>query len=376
VEARPDTGWQKAQRWVARHRQAALTSFVSLVAAASIVTGTLLVRNQRQRTFAEVRERAMLELVNHAGEQASLLQTRLLELQGEIDSLASTAALALVSTAPANERFYWVDDFSDPDRQPPDMVRVDGEPHPQSLSFGAWVPAPGADRRALRANIQRMLHLRHHRNELFQRARVLFGEAEPAASSGVLAGSGIDAFVTGLAAGVTFHLPGHAGLPAVHDPRQQPWYRLAAGHSDARWGEPYLAEDGRVVVPLSQAIRTADGRELGVTSVLLSLDYIARNLLADSGDTTARGAVLLDTHGRVLAAHGLPQAFTDGAFLRPFPEPELLRVLSERDTGYVMTTAFGRSDVLSFSTVHSLDWSVVKVAGEAEALAAVSPQMR
>lgn len=373
VEARPDTAWQKAQRAIARHRQAALTALVALVAVASIGTGALLYRNEQQRVQTEVRERAMLELVNHAAEQAALLQTRLLELQGELDSLASTAALALARTAPSSARFYWIDDFQDPARQPPDLIRVDGEPYPQSFSFGAWIPAAGVDRRAIEPTIARLQHVRHHRNELFERARVLFGDQESTAPDGALPGSGIDALMTGLAVGVTMHLPSHAGLPRVRDPRQEPWYRLAAGRTGAQWGEPYLADSGRVVVPVSQAIRTDDGHEVGVASVLLSLEYLARNLLTDAGDTTARATVLLDTQGRVIGSHGLPDAFASGAFLRPFPDPGLLRALAEKDAGYVTTSVFGQVDALSFGTVHSLDWSVIKVSAVADAIEASTP---
>jgi serine/threonine protein kinase len=374
VEARPDTVWQKAARTLARHRQRVLTGIVGLVAVMAIGAAGLLYRHEQALLTAEVREREMLELVDHVTQKGDVLQTRFLELQGEIDALASTAALALQHTVPGSARFFWADDFDVPARQPPDLVPVAGAAHPQSMTFGAWIPAPGANRAELTPLVGRLLHVRPYRNELFQRARVLLGDEQNAAAQDATAdvrGTGIDAFVIGLAAGVTLQLPGHAGLPRVFDPREAAWYRLASGKTGGHWGVPYLEADNgddRLLVPLSHAIRADDGRELGVTAMLLSLDHIVRNLVGDSPGAGVRATLLLDAEHRVVASNGVQNpvqsAGTDDGLLEVFRDPRLIDILAQRDTGYLETTVFGRPDVLAFDTIQPLGWVLVKVTSE------------
>jgi serine/threonine protein kinase len=378
VEARPDSLWQKTARTVARHRQTVLMGIVGLVALLAIGTAGLLYRHEQALLTAEARGREMLALVDHVAVKGDLLQTRFLELQGEIDALASTAALALQHTTPGDERFYWVEDFDTQARRPVDLVEAAGTTHPQSVTYGAWIPAPGASRAQVTPLVRRLVHVRPYRNELFQRARVLLGEHAGDVGQADVRGTGIDAFVLGLAAGVTLQLPGHAGLPRVLDPREAPWYRLASGHAGARWGAPYAdASSGSasLLVPLSQAIRADDGRELGVTAMLLSLDHIVRNLVGDSPGAGVRATLLLDAEHRVVASNGVlnptrPAAGGDVA-LRTFPEPALIDELARRDTGYLETSVFGQRDVLAFDTIQPIGWVLVKVTSEGTVAARV-----
>lgn len=373
IEARPDTLWQKAARRAAQHRQAMVTAFVVLIAAASLLTAALLYRHERALVAADVRERAMLVMVDHVAQRASLLQTRLLELQGEVDALASTTGLALQHGTASNDPFYWIDDFSNPARRPPDLVDADG----QSFTYGAWVPAAGANRARLVPQIRRVLNARHYRNELFDRARLLFGRDRAggdATAPADLQHSGVEVFLLGLASGVTVRLPGQAGSPHGPDPRQERWYQLASGTTAIQWGEPYALTDGEhLLLPVSQAIRADDGRELGVASLLLSLDLVIENLLRVGEHPAVRATLLLDADGRVIAAEGdLPTEAADATdlMLQPFPDPGLHEALRLRDTGYVATRAFGRDDIAAFGTVQPLGWALVKVAAEDAVLAA------
>lgn len=376
VEARPDTLWQKTARRLARHRQAALLALVGLIALASLVTAGLLYRHERALEAAAVREREILEIVDYVATRGDVLQRRLMELQGELDALTSASALALQHTTPApGARFYWVEDFSSASSRPPDLVQVDYLDEPVSLEFGAWSLAPGVPQSRIVPLIGRLVRTRHLRNELFARARVLFGAGDAGDDSAGdatlhLHDSGVQAFLIGLADGGALHLPGRSGLPPQFDPRNTPWYRLAAGRQGAHWGEPYIdAASRQLVVPVAQGIYAEDGRELGVVAVLLRLDAVIQNLLRDASDTKVRATLLLDAEGRVIASSGLlhPELAEDGSdvvTLQTFPEPALLEAIAARDTGYVESTVFGVPDVLVFDTIHPMDWVLVKVVEE------------
>lgn len=373
VDARPDTSWQKAQRYIARHRQAVLTGIVALVAVMALGFAGLMYRHERALEASAARERELLALVDHVASRGDVLQTRFLELQGEIDAMASAAALALQHAIPSAARFYWSDDFNNPARRPQGMVTVTGMPEPRSFDFGAWIPAPGTSRAAITPSIQRALHLRPYRNELFQRARVLLGQPVDGAIEATdvdLQRSGVDAFVIGLASGATMYLPGHPGLPATLDPRTTAWYRLASGRTGAQWGQPAVdtsTGDERLLVSIAQSIRADDGRELGVTAMQLSLAHIVRNLIADTAGQGVRLTLILDAQGRVLASSGQfdPQraAEDDDVVLQPFPEPALMSLLASQRSGYLETEVFGQPDVVAFDTVQPMGWILVKVTG-------------
>jgi hypothetical protein len=305
-------------------------------------------------------------LVSQVSANGDLLQTRLIELQAEIDAFSSAASLALQHTAPAPGPSYWVEDFANPSRRPPDLVEVGNGP-PRSFTDGAWASAPGVERRQLLPSVQRLLRVRPLHNDLFRRARALVGDPTGGEATS-LDGSGIESFVIGLAAGGVMHLPGHAELLREVDPRRQPWYELAVGSRDARWGAPYRDEDSAsLLVPLAHAIRDDDGRPLGVTAMLLSLDGIIRNLLGAGATSGVRATLLLDTERRVVASNGLmrPLETSSGAvLLQRFPVPALLEQLAVENVGYIESEALGQRDILAFDAIQPLGWVLVEITAD------------
>ncbi len=370
VDARPDTSWQKAARRLARHRQAALLALVSLVAIAALGSAALLYRHDRALEAAAVRERAILALVDDVSRHGDVLQARFLELQGELDALATAASIALQHTSPAAgaaAAVRWAEDFKDPARQPPGMVRVVGFDEPVSFDVPAWRLAPGIQRGQVLPAIGRLQHAQPYQRDLFARARVLFGNDD--GEAGVAHGSGVHAFVVGLAAGATLHLPGRGGVPDVH-PREASWYRLADRHAGAVWGEPGMNQASqRLVVPLAQAFRDTAGNVLGVTAMLLELDTVIQNLLRDAADVGVRATLLLDAEGRVIASSGLlhPQFAEDGSdvvTLQAFPDEALIQAVAVSDAGFVESRVFGVDDLLVFDKVLPMGWVLVKVTEE------------
>lgn len=360
--------WQKAARQLARYRHAALLFVVGLVAVAALGTAALLYRHELALEAAAERERAVLALVDDVSRHGDVLQARFLELQGELDSLATAASIALQHATPAagaSEVVRWVEDFQNPLRQPSGMVRVDGIDGPVSFEVPVWRLAPGVRRAQVMPAIARLLHAQPYQRDLFARARVLFGSDE--GDAGAAHGSGVQAFVVGLAAGATLHLPGRGGLPPV-DPRQTSWYQLAGGHAGPVWGEPTIdSGTRRMVVPLAQSIRDVNGGVLGVTAMLLELDTVIQNLLRHTTDVGVRATLLLDSQGRVIASNGLlhPQLSEDGADvvnLERFPDEALIEAMAVTDAGFVESRVFGVDDLLVFDKVLPMGWALVRVA--------------
>jgi sigma-B regulation protein RsbU (phosphoserine phosphatase) len=80
---------------------------------------------------------------------------------------------------------------------------------------------------------------------------------------------------TSLASGIHSVYPGHGGYPADFDPRQRPWYLEAVEKRGPVWSIPFVdVTTRRVVSSVSQAIRSPDGRIVGVTGIDVSVPQI------------------------------------------------------------------------------------------------------
>ncbi|HET6602755.1 MAG TPA: protein kinase [Xanthomonadaceae bacterium] len=354
VQALPDTLWQKALRYVGRHRQQVLLAVVGLVAVAAIGFALLLQRHERELLAQQQREARVRTLVDALAGQGDRLQLRLMRLQGELDALATAATHLLRHGQPADALLYWSQDYRDPAARPPDFGPQPGFAQAVSLAYGVWSHPPQVAREAVLPEAQRLYNLLPYRNELFTEARSTLGDGSGA--------SGVARFVIALESGLCVHYPGVASLAADHDSRNTVGYRNSIGHRGALWGAPYVdAESGTLLLPLSESLRTPDGAALGLASIDLSLDYIVHNLLggSDAGDGIT---VLLDAEGRVLASEQVLTggAGTDGALrLQPFPDPALVEALRDDDLGTLETEAFGDTATLAYDRIQPTGWILV-----------------
>jgi eukaryotic-like serine/threonine-protein kinase len=350
VQAMPDTLWQRAQRYVGRHRQQMLLSLVGLVAIAAMGFVLLLQQQERDLRAQQFRELRVRDLIDRVARQGDELQLRLLRLQGELDALATAAGQLLLHGAPVMERIYWDDDFVDPARVPPDFGAQPGFDFPVSLERGVWRHPADVPRAAVVDASQRLYGLRGLRNELFDEARRTFGgQSDP---------GGVAGFVIALESGLSMHYPGQAVDAAMTDVRRSEWYRASLGSRGARWGDPYAAADGAVLVPLSEPLANPDGAALGVAVMELSLDYVLHNLVA--GDDSEGVTVLLDAAGRVLATADGTGSTRAHLQLQPFEDPALLVALGERDIGAFESHAFGRPQKVVFDRIHPIGWILVR----------------
>jgi len=71
----------------------------------------------------------------------------------------------------------------------------------------------------------------------------------------------------GLASGLHCAYPGHGGYPVDYDPRRRPWYQNAAGSQGITWNIMTDAVTRQVVATMALALRTPDGRVLGVAGL-------------------------------------------------------------------------------------------------------------
>jgi HD-GYP domain-containing protein (c-di-GMP phosphodiesterase class II) len=87
---------------------------------------------------------------------------------------------------------------------------------------------------------------------------------------------------TSLESGLHSAYPGHGGYPDTFDPRQRPWYREAMEKEGPIWSVPFVDVATRTVVSsVAQAIRSPEGRIIGVTGIDVSVPSVFHGFSAE-----------------------------------------------------------------------------------------------
>ena len=374
VLARPDALWQRAQRWIVRHRQAALNAVLGVIAFAAIAIGGLLWQNQQLFKTERLREQRLLELRDAVADVGDRVQTRMLQLEGAIQNLADSVDQVNEFGRPADNRFYLLRDFRDAAKAPPDLIPSKTYGGRISLDWPVWTIPPGMDESVALPTIRKLSALQHFRRDIYLRTAAMMsgGEADMyKVRIDAHANPGDDnplaGIMLGFDNGIASRYPGWDALPTDYDPRQHPWYRLAAGKYGPQWGDPYRSSiTHETELPLSVPMYAQDKHFVGVVSALLLPDKIVHALLDIDGVAGLRGVFLIDAEGHILAVTGKlfadqPQT-TNNPDASLFPVPELLRRIKTGETGIFETSLGGLPAILAFDDVAPLSWHIVAVA--------------
>ncbi len=360
VHALPDTTWQRAQRFVGRHRQGMLLSLLGLVAVTALGFAALMWRHELQTRAAHERESLERDYIEHVAREGDSLQLRLVLLQGELESLALAATQLVQYGMPdPAARSYWAEDFNNAATRPTDFALQPELGREVSMQSAVWSTAAGIEPDSLDPLVRRLSHLRGYRNELLDLTRRTLGGGQYA--------NGVLELKLVLEQGLFMRYPGRM-VDATEDLRDSAWYRNIGLQLKSDWGAPYLDEDGDdVLLPLSTPMRDPEGRFLGALSMDLALDFLAHNLLrTDDGDAL----VLLDADANVLAAQDLPKSDTQAMQIKalaPFGDEALRAAFKVDEVGAVATRAFGRAEIVAFDHIDPLGWILVLIASDPDA---------
>ncbi len=364
VHALPDSGWQRAQRYVGRHRQGMLLSLFGLIAAAAIGFTAMMWRHEQAVVEARAREVLQRNLMEQVARQGDRLQLELFQVQNQLESLAAAATQLLQHGVPAeNAKAYWADDYLSAERRPPDLAMQPELGRVVSMEWAVYSAAPGVDRAPLQGMVERLFHLRSHRNELLDVTRRSLGGGQYA--------NGVLELNMALEQGLLMRYPGRVIDPSV-DPRKGSWYLDSKPRKGAHWGAPFVDDHGSsVLLPLTSSMRDAQGNFIGALSMDMALDFVVRNLLrGDDADDASHRLALLDAQGRVLAAKHSPKVDEDNdgeVILKPFGDDAIRAAFAANDVGAVPTRAFGGPEIVAFDRIHPMGWILVLVSPDPDA---------
>ena len=360
VHALPDSAWQRAQRFVGRHRQGMLLSLLGLIAAASMGFLGLAWHSEKLADAARAREAMQRDLMERVAKEGDQLQLQLVLVQSQLESLALAAAqLAQYGTADRSARIYWNEDFVNPSARPADFDLNPELRREVSMQAATWSVAPGIDRAGLEPLAQRLSHLDGYRNQLIEFTRRTLGGGQYA--------SGVHELKLVLEQGLFMQYPGHV-LEHEKDLRQSIWYDDIKTQPESHWGEAHLDEEGDdVLLSLSSHLRDPQGQFLGALSMDISVDFIVHNLLRADDD---RNLILLDADARVMASEDL---LTDhlisykAVLLAPLGDAKLREAFKEDEVGAVATTLSGKKVIVAFDHISPLGWILALVTKDPDA---------
>jgi eukaryotic-like serine/threonine-protein kinase len=383
VQARPDALWQRAQRWIVRHRQAALTTVLATIATAAIAIGGLLWQNQRQFKAERLREQRLLALTSAVSDVSDRVQMRFLQLEGGMENLADSVAQILEHGRQSEQRFYLLRDFTDPAKAPPDLQASATHSGKISVGWPVWVLPSSADETIAMIQIRKLASLQDFMRDIYGRSTRMirninvdfYTGREPILNTD---DSPLNAITIGLKDGITARYPGWDGLAADYDPRTRPWYKLAAGKRGPQWGLPYSnSASNQLELPLSIGLYDDTPRFLGVVSAAFLPDLMVKSLLRTHGEQAIRAMYLLDAEGHILAASGnaiaIEKLAPDASVTQVFPVPELIARIKTGQTGILETRLEGKPVVIAYDDVAPWGWNVVAVADPALLFKAEAP---
>lgn len=372
VHAKPDAPWQRAQRWMVRHKQAALNTLLGTIAVAAIAIGGLLWQNQRQFAAERLRERQLLALSAVVADAGDQVQMRFLQLEGGIENLADSVSQILIHGRDAPNRFYLLDDFLDPHRAPDDLQPSSIHPGNISLHWPIWLLPTTMDAATAQAQVRKLATLQPFMRDIYARSTRMIEHRNVDLYSGTdidprSDASPLDAILIALENGITARYPGWDQFPTNYDARQRPWYVIARDKHGPQWGDPYASIARNVTdLPLSVPLYDDNAHFVGVVSAQFLPNQMIKSVFDSRTQRAIEAMYLIDVDGHILAAAGatipLQQPTAGGPARQIFPVPQILQQIKSGRGGVVETALRGVSVVIAYDNIAPWGWSVIAVA--------------
>lgn len=372
VLARPDAPWQRAQRWIVRHRQAALNIVLGTVALAAVAIGGLLWQNQRQARAERLREQRLLALSGEVADIGDQVQMRFLQLEGGIENLSDSVAQILTHGQDSPNRFYLLDDFNDAQRAPPDLKPSTLLSGRISLGWPVWTLQPGVRRADALPQIRKLAALQDFMRDIYARSTRMIEKANVDFYAGQSRDATSDngplgAILIALENGITARYPGWDSVPADYDARKRPWYAIARDRHGPQWGDPYASVANHLIeLPLSVPLYDDNARFVGVVTAAFLPGKMVKSLFDTRAERAVEAMYLLDDGGHILAATGntipLERPSGEAPVRQVFPQAELLSRIRSGHNGVLETRLRDVSVVIAYDDVAPFGWSIIAVA--------------
>lgn len=366
VLARPDTGLERAGRWVSKHRMTAISLFLAaLVLGAGAAIG-LLLYNKSVTATQQNRELRLAELQATSAQHAEELDAVLQHYETELTRMAGAATMAVHMHAETIDDkptpIHFSDDFKAGSTTVPDLV--------QSKFYGGLVSfewpvasiAPGLSKEEAAKEVDALEGLRVLARavmlESLDPAFHLMPEADQQKAL-LETGVPIARITLTLENGLHLEYPGKAGLAPDHDGRQDPTYKEAQESFEIVWGEPVKQPDGGVVLPVSAPLRDEQGEFFGVLTFEVDTDRSVSSALEPGESQYVESSLLLESTGKVLAQKNSAGVAAEG---ETFAMKDVREAMDRGERGYMQTQRAGRDVLVTYQPLSTVGWYLVTIA--------------
>ena len=369
VSELPDNLPRKVWRWMNKHRELSLIMLLTILLLSAGVFITGLYREQAALKAARVRENRLTHLQAAVAGQAHLIDNHFLRLEELTRNLANDA-MYLIQDAPENdERFYWISEFNDPEKAPPDHDYAPLYKRKVSIDYPVVKTSPGVEAETVIPLMRRLAPLRHHFKTTLLESRPGSSPLTEAEAKRLLTVHGLPirwAFI-GLEIGVMYSYPGKGTYPADYDPRKRPWYELGARGREVRWGNPYFDIQGLgLVLPCATSLYDRENKFYGVLGMDVTFSDIIQDNLTRPGAVGVIESFLLDQKARIVVRSGQlgkdlkDRASGPGLELKPFGVKPVEEAVYRNESGLYEVGSGEGSRLVVYYQMPSLGWYYVE----------------
>ncbi len=362
IVALPDTGTQRAGRWVSKHR---MTTIVMLLLAMIIGSGAtigVLLYNRRVVQKQHTRELRLAEMNAASAMGAQGLDTVLQHDVSQLTRMAGAAVQALVDSKPGSgSPLLFSGDFKAGPNAPPGLVDSPIYGAPVSFEWPVASLAPGVTKEIAEAQLGSIDNLRGLARAImldsFDPDYRSMSEAERQKAL-TETGVPISKISLTLETGLHVEYPGNAALAPDFDGRQEPAYKAARDATTAVWGAPHPGRGG-IVLSCSAPLHDLEGRLLGVLTFDIDPNRAVTTSLASEKQAYVETSLLVDDEGKVLAQRNRSDTAPESDTL---DMPDVRKAVARGERGYMQTKRRGHDVLVSYQPLSTVGWYVISVA--------------
>ncbi len=310
---------------------ATLAMLMGLLLVGATATIGALLHEERVLTRNRRHELSVQRFLTAVSRQSHAIDNQFHDYETQLAALAGRAVELLTHAFPGEERFFLSQDYSIPERAPPDLApsRVHGQPI--SVDHPAFKLAPDVKLPEVEGSLRRLALL----GGAFRDAAVASAAGDRSLLSEESArrllldeGTPLIRLFVSLENGVHAAYPGQGGFEPDYDGRKRPKYLLAARQRGIRWGNAYPDRLGhRLLLPGSLSLWDDRGQFLGVAGVDVTFDYIISHMLDLPRDSNGVTSYLVTENGQVVVESTEPTQLAGPPpgnaplQLHPLPQP-------------------------------------------------------
>ncbi len=343
VEAEPDPPLQGLLRWVRHHRNLCLSVLFVVLLMSSSVTVWNLWQQQQALAQAYQREQTLAGFWGQVLRKGQQIDRYLLVVPQVLESIGGFGLQALQHGSPDPAKPYYLDD-PNWNRLVPNQVKSSHYNLLISLDHTAFTIAAGLTEPQLRKQLQTLAPLQTRYRNLFVRSANKPANSlnQPGDEVKLLATEGVPIMFASLVTreGINQYFPGTMYATPGYDPRQRPFYKLVENERGMKCGNPYLDRLAGKFLPCSLPLYDAKERFVGVSTLDIQFNYLARTVLDLSANPAFKESYLVDEQSRVIVKASdrnrqisAQQSLNTGLELETFAEPELRSLIAQGSEG-------------------------------------------